>query len=170
MGVAPLKIKIGSLSGATWNFFLIQLGEKSGERGKGGDDSYRFSTFMEEERAMLRKLPMPLNGAREFDSLVRSGQQSAYLSLSVLMAQRMTTRPRRFLSPCAINASLTIALASNNRNFRLVRDVRMLLRRRRRAHRQHVKTHNGVVYGNLLHWRWCRYLVTAVQNSRARGE
>lgn len=151
MGVAPFKIKIGSLSGATWNFFLIQPGEESGKGGEGGDDSYRFSTFMEEERTTLRKLPMPLNGAREFDSLVRSGQQSAYLPLSVLVAQRMTTRPWRFLSSCAINASLTIALASNNRNFRLVRNTRTLLRRRRRAHRQHVKTHNGVVYGNLLH-------------------
>jgi len=30
MGVAPLKIKIGSLSGATWNFFLIRSGEGSG--------------------------------------------------------------------------------------------------------------------------------------------
>lgn len=32
VGVAPLKIKIGSLSGATWNFFLIRLAEKSGGR------------------------------------------------------------------------------------------------------------------------------------------
>lgn len=32
VGVAPLKIKIGSLSGATWNFFLNRQGRGGGRR------------------------------------------------------------------------------------------------------------------------------------------
>lgn len=50
VGVAPLKIKIGSLSGATWNFFLNRR-----EKGAGSDDGYRFSTFVKEGRATSEK-------------------------------------------------------------------------------------------------------------------
>lgn len=70
VGVAPLKIKIGSLSGATWNFFLNWR-----EEGAGSDDGYRFSTFVMEGRATSDKT---VDEARGFDSLVCSDRQSVY--------------------------------------------------------------------------------------------
>lgn len=67
VGVAPLKIKIGSLSGATWNFFLNRR-----EEGAGGDDGYRFSTFVKKGRATSARIDV--DEAREFDSLVCSNR------------------------------------------------------------------------------------------------
>lgn len=81
-----------------------------------------------------------------------------------LMAQRMTAKLRWFLSQCAINASLTIAFASNNRNSRLARarfyDERVAntLKRITESYTVTYCVDDGG-----------RYLVTAIQNSRGNG-
>lgn len=105
--------------------------------------------------------------ARSFESAKRL---PSFPSLSALMAQRTTMRPRRFLSyVSAINASLTIALASNNRNSAIgARDARTLLRR---AHIADTSTRITESYTVT----YCidmvsGYLVTAIRNCHGRGE
>lgn len=122
VGVAPLKIKIGSLSGATWNFFLNR-------QGGGGGRRRRLPVFYLSWRKVgpRWRRPTSMKRGNSTRSFVRIGKAS--IPCSALMAP---TRPRRFLFLRAINASLTIAPARNNRSLRLTPGV--LLRRHWETH------------------------------------